>query len=141
MADCIFCRIVKGEIPSARIFESRNVLAFLDISPAARGHALVIPKKHFETLSEIPKKDLQELVLAVQEVARQIVILVGADGFNVIQSNKKSAGQVIPHLHFHIIPRTEGDALNFDWQHIEQDKEELAAFGKSLKQKLRKRKK
>lgn len=140
MADnCIFCKIAKGDIPSAKIFESRNVLAFLDISPAAKGHALVIPKKHFETLSEIPKKDLQELVLAVQTVANQIVILVGADGFNIIQSNKKAAGQVIPHLHFHIIPRSEGDSLNFDWRHIEQDKEELAAFGKALKQKLGKK--
>ncbi|MDD5163798.1 MAG: HIT family protein [Candidatus ainarchaeum sp.] len=136
---CVFCRVVKGEIPSARIFESNSVIAFLDIAPAARGHALVIPKKHFETISDVPERDLREMIVAVKNVASAVVDAAEADGFNIIQSNKQVAGQVIPHVHFHIIPRKEGDDLSFEWEHIELDKEELEALMKKVKSKIRKK--
>lgn len=134
--ECIFCRIVKGEIPSTKIFENEKTLAFLDIAPAAHGHVLVIPKTHFETLTDIPEAELKEQIAAVQKVAKAVVASAEAEGFNIIQSNKKIAGQVIPHLHFHIIPRKQGDALSFEWKHIEQDKEELETFGNLVKKKL-----
>lgn len=140
MPDCLFCRIVKGEIPSAKLFETKTVLAFLDIAPAARGHALVIPKKHFETLKEVPEKELRELIVAVKHVAGAVVDAAGADGFNVIQSNSTAAGQAIPHVHFHIIPRKEGDELSFEWEHIELDKEELAALTEKVKGKMEEKK-
>ena len=137
MADCIFCRIVKGEIPSAKLFETKEILAFLDIAPAARGHALVIPKKHFETLLDIPAGELRETIVAVKQVARAVMAASDADGFNIIQSNKKAAGQVIPHLHFHIVPRKQDDALTFEWARIELDKEELEILKKKVKSHLK----
>jgi histidine triad (HIT) family protein len=139
MQDCVFCRIVKGEIPSARIFESNSAIAFLDIAPAAKGHALVIPKKHFETLFDVPEKDLREIIVAVKNVASAVVDAAEADGFNIIQSNKASAGQVIPHVHFHIIPRKQGDELSFEWSHIELDKEELDALREKVKNRILKK--
>ncbi|MBN1941646.1 MAG: HIT family protein [Candidatus Diapherotrites archaeon] len=134
--ECIFCKIVRGEIPSTKIFESEKSLAFLDISPAARGHALVIPKNHAEFLTEMNEEDLKDLILAVKKVAKAVVASAGAQGFNVIQSNHKIAGQVIPHVHFHIIPRKASDELSFAWKHIELDKEEIAAFGERVKENL-----
>jgi histidine triad (HIT) family protein len=139
MQDCVFCRIVKGEIPSARIFESNSAIAFLDVAPAAKGHALVIPKKHFETLFDVPEKDLREIIVAVKNVASAVVDAAEADGFNIIQSNGVSAGQVIPHVHFHIIPRKQGDELSFEWGHIELDKEELEALREKVKNRIRKK--
>lgn len=108
---CIFCKIIGGEIPSHKVYEDDKNLAFLDISPVNPGHILVIPKKHFSNMEEAPENDLCELMKAVKKVGRAMKDGLGADGYNINVNNDPVAGQIIPHLHFHIIPRTEGDGL------------------------------
>ena len=135
--ECIFCKIAKGEIPATKLYEDGNVVSFLDISPAAKGHALVISKKHYHTLLDVPHGELKELVEAVQKVAAAIMsTLPGVEGFNVLQSNQEAAGQVIPHLHFHIIPRSSNDRLNFAWEQGKAEKEELEKYAEVVKGKL-----
>lgn len=102
--DCIFCRICAGELPSSKIYETDNVFAFLDISPIDKGHTLVIPKAHYADLFETPDAVVAETMEAVRLIARGM-IAAGFDGVNILQSNLQAAGQVVPHLHFHVIPR------------------------------------
>lgn len=110
-ADCIFCKIVKGEIPCAKLYEDASVLAFLDIAPVAPGHALIIPKVHCDDLFGLPD-DLGAAWLAAQKrVGRAIMTAVNATGLNVQQNNGPSAGQLVFHAHIHLIPRQAGDGL------------------------------
>lgn len=134
--ECIFCKIAMGEIPSTKLYEDERVLSFLDINPAAKGHALVIPKKHYHTLLDMPHEELKEVMEVVQKVAAAIMSTLQAEGFNIIQSNKEVAGQVIPHVHFHIIPRSKGDNLNFQWEHGKAEQEELKKYAEMIKEKL-----
>ena len=110
-ADCLFCKIVKGEIPCAKVYEDAQVLAFLDIAPVAPGHALVIPKLHCADLFALPDA-LDAAWLAAQKlVGRAVMTALGATGLNVQQNNGASAGQVVFHAHVHLIPRRDGDGL------------------------------
>ena len=109
--DCIFCKIIKGDIPSAKLYEDERVKAFLDISPANKGHTLIVPKKHSTNILEDDLEDLNACMKAVQIVAKAAIKGVNAGGFNLIVNTNKTAGQVIPHTHFHIIPRFENDGL------------------------------
>jgi len=137
MEDCIFCKIVKGEIPSTKLYEDGNVLSFLDIMPASKGHALVVPKKHYHTLLDMPHSELGTIMETVQKVAAAVMSSVdGAEGFNIIQSNKKVAGQVVPHVHFHIIPRSKDDKLNFAWAQGKAEQEELEKYAETIKENL-----
>ena len=108
-SSCIFCRLLKGEIPSSRIFEDDASVAFLDINPVSKGHTLVIPKVHGELLTDLPSNVLQRLILSVQKVARAQYRALGAVAINVTQANGAKAGQCVPHVHFHVIPRYAGD--------------------------------
>ncbi len=125
MKDCIFCKIVAGEMPSTKLFENDHVLAFLDIYPGAQGHSLVIPKKHYVNLIDVPEKELQEVIKIVKKIGVAQVNGLGAHGFNVHQSNNKEAGQVVFHLHFHVLPRKENDGLGFRWNPQKANPEEL----------------
>jgi len=109
--DCIFCRIVKGEIPCVKIHETDRVLAFLDIAPVAPGHTLVIPKAHHETLFAVPEELGGHLLAAQKLVGQAILTATGATGLNVQMNNFESAGQVVFHAHLHLIPRRVGDGL------------------------------
>jgi len=115
MADCIFCKIVAGQIPSAKVFENDSVLAFMDINPLAPGHVLVIPKGHCERLSEMSAADCAEIGKALPVVSRAVVAATTAEGFNVYQTNGACAGQQVGHVHFHVIPRNPGDGLGYRW--------------------------
>lgn len=108
-ADCVFCRIIKGEIPAHRLFEDDLTLAILDINPANSGHALILPKIHHNCLVETDDNDLCALILVAKEVAKAVIKVVGTDAFNIIINNGAVAGQVIPHTHIHVIPRFPGD--------------------------------
>ena len=109
MENCIFCKIIKGEIPCHKVYEDDNVLAFLDITAHAKGHTLVIPKKHAETLLDIDDDQLQELFLAVKKVTQKLKEKLSPDGFNGGWNNGQVSGQSVPHLHIHILPRYQGD--------------------------------
>jgi len=113
--NCIFCKIVAGEIPSTRVYEDDDILAFMDIGPIIKGHTLVIPKAHFDPITDTPADVLQKVIAVVQKVARAQVAGLGADGINVTQANGRVAGQVVPHVHFHVIPRFEGDGHRWNW--------------------------
>ena len=112
MNDCIFCTIIKGEIPSEKVYEDEKTMAFLDIGPVNKGHTLVIPKEHHETLLDTPKELLKEVIVIVKKVSTAVKKGVSADGINIGVSNYKAAGQVVPHVHFHVIPRFEGDGFH-----------------------------
>ena len=110
--DCIFCRIVAGEIPSRTVHETENVLAFLDANPLAPGHTLVIPKAHHETLADTPEELASEVFSVLYDLTPIVEEAVDADASNVAFNNGEAAGQEIPHLHGHVIPRFEDDGGN-----------------------------
>src|SRR5690554_1451008 len=105
MEECIFCKIVRGEIPSKKIYEDENVYAFLDINPKSKGHTLVIPKKHSANIFEIEEDDLENIIKVVQQLAVHIKEKLDPEGMQIRQNNGEIAGQSVNHLHFHIIPK------------------------------------
>ncbi len=115
MEDCIFCKIVNGEIPSAKIYENDKVFAFLDISPISDGHTLVIPKRHFEKLHDCPAELLGRVSSRLGKIAKAVAAGMNSDGYNVLCNNGRAAGQLVSHLHFHIIPRNSGDGVFNRW--------------------------
>ena len=116
--DCIFCRIVRGEIPATKVFEDGDTIAFMDIGPVVKGHTLVIPKSHHDLLVNAPVETLQKLIAVVQRIARAQLKGLKADGVSVSQVNGRTAGQVVPHVHFHVIPRFESDGPHANWTPI-----------------------
>ncbi|PLB34552.1 HIT family protein [Aspergillus candidus] len=133
MAACIFCRIIKGEIPSFKLFESDKVFAFLDIQPLSRGHALVIPKFHGAKLTDIPDEDLQEIL----PVAKRIAKATGAEDYNILQNNGRIAHQVVDHVHFHMIPKpNEPEGLGVGWPSQPTDMDKLKALHEEVKAKM-----
>ena len=109
--DCVFCKIVNNELPSAKVYEDEDCFAFLDINPVSQGHTLLIPKRHYENMQEAPKDTLSKLAAAGQKVAKAIVEATGAQGYNFTTANGRPAGQSVFHVHFHIIPRRDGDGF------------------------------
>jgi histidine triad (HIT) family protein len=105
MEECLFCKIISGDIPSEKVYEDEKVLAFLDINPRNPGHALVVPKKHYQTILEMPDEELGNIFIIVKKIAKAVKTGMKADGISIGQSNERAAGQVIPHVHFHVIPR------------------------------------
>ncbi len=127
-SDSIFTRIIRGEIPCQRVFESPTVFAFLDINPLAPGHTLVVPKRQVERLEQLPENEAADIARVLGRIARAILAVTGAPDYNVLQNNGSSAGQVVPHVHFHIIPRREHDGLGFRWNPKPAGAEELKAL-------------
>ena len=113
--DCIFCKIVKGEIPATKVYEDNEFLAFMDIGPIIKGHTLVIPKEHYDSITATPADVLGKLIKLVQRIAGAQMNGLNADGVNIMQNNGKAAGQDVPHIHFHVIPRFEGDGHKWNW--------------------------
>ena len=113
--DCLFCKMVAGQIPVTKIYEDDVVLAFLDIGPISDGHALVIPKQHFEKLHDCPAELLGQVFTRIGRIAGAVVSAMNSDGYNLLCNNGRAAGQLIEHLHFHIIPRNTGDNVFSRW--------------------------
>ncbi|MDO8554386.1 MAG: HIT family protein [Candidatus Micrarchaeota archaeon] len=111
MTDCIFCKIVNKEIPGKIVYEDEHVLAFLDIKPVARGHTLVIPKKHATDIFELDDKSAEEILKVAKKVSTGILKSLGAAGINLLNANRKEAGQSVFHYHMHVIPRYTGDGM------------------------------
>ena len=114
--NCIFCKIIAGELPSTRVYEDDRILAFMDIGPIAKGHVLVVPKRHSITISDTEPAILADIMTVVRNIAKAQIEGMGADGVNITQANGDVAGQVVPHIHFHVIPRFKNDNVNFNWQ-------------------------
>ena len=113
--DCIFCKMVAGQIPVAKVYEDEIVLAFLDIGPISDGHTLVIPKRHFEKLHDCPAELLGQVASRLGRIAGAVAAAMNADGYNLLCNNGRAAGQLIEHLHFHIVPRNVGDGVFDRW--------------------------
>jgi len=113
--NCVFCRIVAGGIPALKVFEDSATLAFLDIGPLAEGHLLVVPKAHYERLEEMPPDEAGRVMRHFPRLAKAVLQVARTDGYSVLQNNGKVAGQDVPHVHFHIIPRATGDGLGYRW--------------------------
>ncbi|MBQ1568983.1 MAG: HIT family protein [Kiritimatiellae bacterium] len=112
--NCIFCAIAEGEIPSFKVYEDDVALAYLDINPFSFGHTLVIPKVHTEGLLDTPDETLAAVLARVKKIAAHIKTALPCDGFNILQNNGEAAGQTVKHVHFHIVPRMNGDTLFFE---------------------------
>jgi histidine triad (HIT) family protein len=124
--DCIFCKVLSGEIPSQKIYEDEHTVAVMDINPWTRGHAVVIPRKHATDIFEIEDGELAAVAIAAKRVAAKMRDTLGCDGVNLLQSNGKAAWQTIFHLHFHVIPRYDDDPLELPTRPQPAKPEELA---------------
>ncbi|MGH2909601.1 MAG: HIT family protein [Solirubrobacteraceae bacterium] len=131
--DCIFCKIVAGELPSQRVDEDEQTVAFLDVNPATRGHALVVPRRHAANLLEIDPDDLAATIRAAQRLAQRAVPALGADGVNLINSCGADAWQTVFHFHIHVIPRYKGDPVRLPWVPAPGDMDEIAATAELLR--------
>lgn len=129
---CVFCSIVAGKIPALRVYEDDAILSFLDIGPLAEGHLLIIPKSHWERLEETDPEVLAHLARQLPRLAAAVVAVTGAAGYNLLQNNGRVSGQEVPHVHFHIIPRAQGDGLGYRWLASSYP----AGRGEALRQKL-----
>jgi histidine triad (HIT) family protein len=131
--DCIFCKIVAGEMPAQIVAEDERTIAFMDISPATRGHLLVIPRRHARDLLEIDREDLDATMAGAQRMAQRVHDRLGADGVNLLNSCGKPAWQTVFHFHVHVIPRYEDDPLRLPWEPSPGDKDEIARVADELR--------
>jgi histidine triad (HIT) family protein len=130
--DCLFCKIVAGEIPSTVVDSDDRTVSFMDISPATRGHTLVVPRNHARNVLDIDPEDLAACAVAAQRLARKATENLGADGVNLLNSCGPVAWQTVFHFHVHVIPRYEGDPLRLPWQPKEGDQDEIRAAAEEL---------
>lgn len=114
--NCIFCKIANGEIPSSTLYEDEKVRVILDISPASKGHALILPKEHYANLYEISDEMASHVIKTAKKMAKKMQEELGAEGLNVVQNNGELAGQTVFHYHMHLIPRYQGDKVNVKWE-------------------------
>jgi histidine triad (HIT) family protein len=131
--DCLFCKIIAGEIEAQIVAEDELTVAFMDINPATRGHALVVPRRHAANVLEIEPDELAATVLAAQRLARLVTERLGADGVNLINSCGSAAWQTVFHFHIHVIPRYQGDPLQLPWVPAPGDPDEIAAAARELR--------
>lgn len=130
--NCIFCKIANGEIPSKTLYEDDKFRVILDLGPATRGHALILPKDHYKNIYEIPDKTVADAMILAKKMAIKMTQALHADGFNIVQNNNEIAGQTVFHFHIHLIPRYEGDGQNINWVPGEMSQEELEEITKQI---------
>ena len=133
MNECVFCKIAKGEIPADKIYEDDNFFAFLDINPVNPGHVLVVPKNHYENIYSAPDEILCDIGSLVKKISIAVKQGVNADGINIIMNNESAAGQIVPHAHFHIIPRFTDDGYHHWRGKPYANKEETSIMAEKLR--------
>jgi len=136
MSECVFCRIIAGQIPAARLLETAKAVAILDVNPVNRGHALIMPKRHAQSLLELMQDELHSCMSMVQRVARAVTEVTQCPGFNVLQNNHECAGQVVAHVHFHVIPRKPDDGFVLGWRQGSYREGEIERLGKQIHARL-----
>ena len=132
--DCIFCKIANGEIPSTTLYEDDMFRVILDLSPASKGHALILPKEHFANLYELEDEYAAKAMVLAKKMATAMTKALGADGFNLVQNNGETAGQTVFHFHLHLIPRYNGAAEIIQWAPGQVTKEEMAEIAEVVKE-------
>ena len=130
--DCIFCKIAAGEIPSKTIHEDEKYRVILDLGPATRGHALILPKNHYANLFELPEEDAKEAICLAKKMATIMKDKLGCDGLNLVQNNGEAAGQTVFHFHMHLIPRYENDGQEIGWKPGSPSQDELEEIKKQI---------
>ncbi len=136
MNECLFCKIIRGEIPSIKVYENHNSIAFMDIRPVNTGHILIVSKKHFEDMLAADDETIKDVAVAAKKVALAVKKALNPDGINLAANNGAAAGQVIFHLHWHIIPRLEGDGLRLWPGRQDVTQEELKEAAEKIKKEL-----
>ena len=116
MGDCIFCKIANGEIPSATLYEDEEFRVILDLGPASKGHALILPKEHYANVIALPEEVTAKAFILAKKMAAKMMEVLHCDGVNVVQNNGEAAGQTVFHFHIHLIPRYEGDGAGVTWK-------------------------
>ena len=134
MEKCVFCEIIAGRADGDIVYEDELVMAFLDIRPIHLGHTLVVPKTHYETLLDIPDEELAHLIQVTKKLSNKVMQVMEAEGFRVACNNFAPAGQVIPHLHFHIIPALPGISFRLKFQRTDTTADELREIAKKLRE-------
>lgn len=130
--DCIFCKIANGEIPSKTLYEDEEFRVILDMGPATKGHALILPKEHAANLYELPEELTSKVFVLAKKMVIQMTEKLKCDGFNLMQNNGEAAGQTVHHFHLHLIPRYKNDGQEINWQPGEPTQEELEAIRKEI---------
>ncbi len=130
--DCIFCKIANGEIPSKTLYEDEDFRVILDLGPATKGHALILPKEHAENLYDLPEQTASKVMVLAQKMARRITEKLSCDGLNLVQNNGETAGQTVHHFHLHLIPRYMDDGQRINWNPGKPSQEELEAIRKRI---------
>ena len=128
--NCIFCKIANGEIPSATVYEDDDFRVILDLSPASKGHALILPKEHYANLYELPDEAASKVLIVAKNVVAKMTKALGCDGYNLVQNNGEAAGQTVFHFHMHLIPRYKEDQVGLGWKMGEltdADREDILA--------------
>ena len=130
--NCIFCKIANGEIPSKTLYEDEESRVILDLAPATKGHALILPKSHYKNLYELPDETAAKVMKLAKKMATTMTEKLGCDGFNIVQNNNEVAGQTVFHFHMHLIPRYENDNQRISWNPTEMTQDELEAVKKQI---------
>ena len=132
--DCIFCKIANGEIPSKTLYEDPEFRVILDLGPATKGHALILPKEHAGDLYELPEESAAKAMTLAQKIGKTMVQKLHCDGLNLVQNNGEAAGQTVRHFHLHLIPRYVNDGQSINWKPRKPSDEELEAIRKTIVQ-------
>jgi len=134
--DCIFCKILEGDIPAVKVLETPDCLAFMDIGPLAEGHVLLIPTSHVETIDRMSAADAAAMLGQLPRLVRAVQTVMGCEGVNVLQNNGPVAHQEVMHVHFHIIPRNPGDAFRFNWPAGNYPQGRIEELAQAIRQEL-----
>lgn len=134
--NCIFCKLISGEIPSAPVVDTADAYAFLDVNPVNRGHVLIVPKPHFPNLAALPDDLAAAVASHLPRLCRAVKAATGADGLNVIVNNGAAAGQTVDHVHWHVIPRFHADAVRWPWPHQAYDGDGLSQMKLAIDREL-----
>lgn len=137
MNDCIFCKIAKGEIPSATVYEDDDFRVIMDISPASEGHMIILPKEHAANVYELSDETASKIYVLAKKLATALKDELDCDGINILQNNGEAAGQTVFHLHMHIIPRYYSDDISIRWNQGKSDADSLAELAKSIGQRIK----
>ncbi len=130
--NCIFCKILAGEIPSTAVYEDDSFRAILDVNPAARGHVIIITKKHAANIFELPEEDASKIFVVAKKIATAVKKAYNCDGVNIVQNNGEAAGQTVFHVHVHVIPRFQNDTVNIKWKQGDMP-EDMEAIAEEIK--------
>ncbi len=132
-SDCIFCKIVAGEIPVYKVMEDDAAIGFMDIGPVAQGHALLIPREHYQTIGDMPQDVAGAVLRRLPQLVAAVEKATGCQGVNVLQNNGAIAGQLVPHVHFHVIPRNPDGEFNFNWPSGKYPEGKMEELGSKIK--------